>query len=250
MFNHLKLENVSLKSNKKTLLYNINVEVLNKERIAVIGPTGSGKTLFLNIISFGWKPNEGKIFINSEDFWKKNNFFQDQIRKYFYLVPQIPDMPNRQKVISALHASYINKWSIIKVIASLFFPFKKKSIELVLKELDLLQKIDENIETLSGGQKQAISIARIFLSQPNVMILDEPLSAVDPGRSNFLLKKILEYQKKTTATLICSLHQPEIAKKYFTRIIGINNGKIVFDGTPKKFSKIKQEEIYQGKSKF
>ncbi|MBH43497.1 MAG: hypothetical protein CMP25_01770 [Rickettsiales bacterium] len=250
MFYHLKLENISLKSNKKTLLYNLNVEVLHKERIAVIGPTGSGKTLFLNIISFGWKPNEGKIFINSEDFWKKNNFFQDKIRKYFYLVPQIPDMPNRQKVISALHASYINKWSIIKVIASLFFPFKKKSIELVLKELDLLQKIDENIETLSGGQKQAISIARIFLSQPNVMILDEPLSAVDPGRSNFLLKKILEYQKKTTATLICSLHQPEIAKKYFTRIIGINNGKIVFDGTPKKFSKIKQEEIYQGKPKF
>ena len=247
MFNHLKLENISLKNNKKILLSNLNIEILEKEKIAVIGPTGAGKTLFLNLLCFGLKPNEGKIFINSEDFWKNNNFFQNKIRKYFYFIPQIPDMPDRQRVIYALHASYINKWSLLKVIVSLFFPFKKKSIELVLKELGLFEKIDETIENLSGGQKQAISLARIFLSQPEVMILDEPLSAVDPNRSNFLLEKILEYQKKTMATIVCSLHQPNIAKKYFTRIIGINNGKIVYDGTPKKLSQIQQEKIYKVK---
>ena len=247
MFNQLKLENISLNNNKKTLLYNLNVEIVEKEKIAVIGPSGAGKTLFLNLLCFGLRPSEGKIFINTENFWKKNDFFQNQIRKYFYLIPQIPDMPNRQRVISALHASYINKWSLLKVIASLFFPFKKKSIELVLKELSLFEKIDETIENLSGGQKQAISLARIFLSQPEVMILDEPLSAVDPNRSNFLLKKILEYQKKTMATIVCSLHQPDIAKKYFTRVIGINNGKIVYDGTSKKLSQTQQKKIYKGK---
>lgn len=247
MFNHLKLENISLKNNKKILLSNLNIEILEKEKIAVIGPTGAGKTLFLNLLCFGLKPSEGKIFINSVDFWKTNNFFQNKIRKYFYFIPQIPDMPDRQRVMSALHASYINKWSLLKVIVSLFFPFKKKSIELVLKELGLFEKIDETIENLSGGQKQAISLARIFLSQPKVMILDEPLSAVDPNRSNFLLEKILEYQKKTMATIVCSLHQPNFAKKYFTRIIGINNGKIVYDGTPKKLSQIQQEKIYKVK---
>ena len=247
MFNHLKLENISLKNNKKILLSNLNIEILEKEKIAVIGPTGAGKTLFLNLLCFGLKPSEGKIFINSEDFWKNNNYFQNKVRKYFYFIPQIPDMPYRQRVISALHGSYINKWSLLKVIVSLFFPFKRKSIELVLKELGLFEKIDETIENLSGGQKQAISLARIFLSQPEVMILDEPLSAVDPNRSNFLLEKILEYQKKTMATIVCSLHQPNIAKKYFTRIIGINNGKIVYDGTPRKLSQIQQEKIYKAK---
>ena len=247
MFNQLKLENISLNNNKKTLLYNLNIEIVEKEKIAVIGPSGSGKTLFLNLLCFGLRPSEGKIFINAENFWMKNNFFQNQVRKYFYLIPQVPDMPNRQRVISALHASYINKWSLLKVIASLFFPFKKKSIELVLKELGLFEKIDETIENLSGGQKQAISLARIFLSQPEVMILDEPLSAVDPNRSDFLLKKILEYQKKTMATIVCSLHQPDIAKKYFTRVIGINNGKIVYDGTSKNLSQTQQKKIYKGK---
>ena len=247
MFNHLKLENISLKNNKKILLSNLNIEILEKEKIAVIGPTGAGKTLFLNLLCFGLKPSEGKIFINSEDFWKNNNYFQNKVRKYFYFIPQIPDMPHRQRVISALHSSYINKWSLLKVIVSLFFPFKRKSIELVLKELGLFEKIDETIENLSGGQKQAISLARIFLSQPEVMILDEPLSAVDPNRSNFLLEKILEYQKKTMATIVCSLHQPNIAKNFFTRIIGINNGKIVYDGTPRKLSQIQQEKIYKAK---
>ena len=243
MFSSLKLENVSVIFNKKKLLKNINISIKKSQKIAIIGSSGAGKTLLINLLCLGLKPTTGIVKINSKDFWG-SNFSNKKLRRLMYYVPQTPQLPPRQKVITSVHAGFISQWSFFKVFLSLIYPFRKNQVIKVLNDLNLSNKLLENVEDLSGGQKQAISLARLFVANPEVMLIDEPLSSVDPMRSDFLMKKIFKYSKLKNSTIVCTLHQPLIAKKYFDRIVGIKNGIIFFDNDAKKVSKKQINDLY------
>ena len=244
MFDSLELKDTSVILNKKKLLSNISLSIKKSEKIAIIGSSGAGKTLLINLLCLGLKPTSGIVEINSKDFWFDNYYFNKKFRKFMHYVPQTPQLPPRQKVITAIHAGFISEWSIFKVIFSLIYPFRKDQVIEVLNDLKLSDKLLEFIENLSGGQKQAISLARLFVANPEIMIIDEPLNSVDPSRSDFLIRKIFKYSKLKNSTIICSLHQPLIAKQYFDRIVGVKNGKIFFDHDAKKITKKQINDLY------
>lgn len=238
-FNSFEMNNFNLKLNQNHCLKNINLKIKKKEKIAIIGPSGSGKSLLLESIILARIPSSGLIKVNNVDVWKKRNI--NNYRKLYSFSPQSISIPSKQTVLNSVQAAYINNWSVFKTFLSLFIPFKIAEIRKILKELKLEDKLFNEIELLSGGEKQCVSLCRLLLSKSNIMVSDEPVNSLDPKRAIFVIKIIIKYQTQSSSTLICSLHQPEIAKRFFDRIIGIRNGEIVFDCKSKILS---ENEIY------
>lgn len=226
-FKSLKMKNFSLVLKKKKCLNNINLEINKKEKIAILGPSGSGKTLLLESLILAKMPTKGTLEINKIEIWKLKNFVN--FRKLFAISPQFVPFPPNQSVLNAIQGAYINQWSIIKTFFSLFIPFKKKEIITILRECNLREKLNHKINVLSGGEKQCVSLSKLFLSRASVMVADEPFNGLDPEKEKLMLNLTIKYYNNYSSVLICALHQPEIAKSNFDRIIGIKKGKIVFD---------------------
>ena len=244
---NINLENINLSIGNKSILKDVNLCINKNEKIALIGPSGAGKTQLLLIISLMNKPTNGLVKYNLINPWKTKSTILKKIRKSYFFVPQNLPLPLKQKVVTSIQAGYITNWSVLKVIFSLVYPFKYKEIQNVLDELELKDKLLEKVENLSGGEKQCISLARLLVSNANIMIADEPLNFLDPLKSELILTKILEYYINNKSTLICSLHQPIFAKKYFDRIIGIKDSQIFFDISSNKLNKKLVSDLYNGK---
>lgn len=241
---NINLDNINLSINNKFILKDVNLNIEKNEKIALIGPSGSGKSQLLLIMALMNKPTNGIVKYNLIDPWKTKPSMLKKIRKSYFFVPQNLPLPLKQKVVTSIQAGYITNWSLLKVILSLIYPFKYQEIQNVLDDLELKDKLLEKVENLSGGEKQCISLARLFVSDANIMIADEPLNFLDPSKSKLILANILKYYKKNNSTLLCSLHQPIFAKKYFDRIIAIKDGRIFFDIPSRNLNKKLVNDLY------
>ena len=241
---NINLDNINLSIDNKFILKDVNLNIEKHEKIALIGPSGSGKSQLLLIMALMNKPTNGIVKYNRIDPWKTKSSILKKIRKSYFFVPQNLPLPLKQKVVTSIQAGYITNWSLLKVILSLIYPFKYQEIQSVLDDLELKDKLLEKVENLSGGEKQCISLARLFVSDANIMIADEPLNFLDPSKSKLILANILKYYKKNNSTLLCSLHQPIFAKKYFDRIIAIKDGRIFFDIPSRNLNKKLVNDLY------
>ena len=241
---NINLDNINLSIDNKFILKDVNLNIEKNEKIALIGPSGSGKSQLLLIMALMNKPTNGIVKYNLIDPWKTKSSILKKIRKSYFFVPQNLSLPLKQKVVTSIQAGYITNWSLLKVILSLIYPFKYQQIQSVLDDLELKDKLLEKVENLSGGEKQCISLARLFVSDANIMIADEPLNFLDPSKSKLILANILKYYKKNNSTLVCSLHQPIFAKKYFDRIIAIKDGRIFFDIPSRNLNKKLVNDLY------
>lgn len=241
---NINLDNINLSIDNKFILKDVNLNIEKNEKIALIGPSGSGKSQLLLIMALMNKPTNGIVKYNLIDPWKTKPSILKKIRKSYFFVPQNLPLPLKQKVVTSIQAGYITNWSLLKVILSLIYPFKYQEIQSVLDDLELKDKLLEKVENLSGGEKQCISLARLFVSDANIMIADEPLNFLDPSKSKLILANILKYYKKNNSTLVCSLHQPIFAKKYFDRIIAIKDGRIFFDIPSRNLNKKLVNDLY------
>ena len=120
---------------------------------------------------------------------------------------------------------------------------KMEAINLI-EELGLQDYIYSKASELSGGQKQRVGIARAIMQNPDLLLCDEPIASLDPSSAKVTMEMLWNMTKKHNITCIANLHQVDIAKRYSTRIIGLKDGNIVFDGTPRELTQEKIGEIY------
>ena len=114
-----------------------------------------------------------------------------------------------------------------------------------IKEVNLLDKINQRTDTLSGGEMQRTAIARVITQQAGVILADEPVSNLDPALSHEILDLLVETSTKHGATLIINLHQPALAKRYVQRIIGLRKGSVVFDAESAELDNSHLNLIYE-----
>ena len=126
------------------------------------------------------------------------------------------------------------------------FYSKKEKIEALtyLNNLDLSDKALQRVGTLSGGQQQRVAIARAMMQNPMILLADEPISSLDPKNSKVVMEDIKKINKQDGIMVICNLHSLEIAREYCDRLIGLSDGKIVFDGHPSSLTKELAEQLY------
>jgi len=231
-------------SNGTPALSQVSLMAQAGECIAIIGPSGSGKTTLLNILATALKPSLGTVVVLGENPWKLSKSSLKRLRSKIGLVHQAPPIPLRQRVITAILAGRLGQWPLWKSILSLVYPVDITGPQSCLERLDLTDKLFDRCDCLSGGQLQRVGVARVMYQAPQLVLADEPVSAMDPVLSDLTISVLIEEAKKRNATLVASLHAVDIALRWFPRIIGIRDGQIIFDLPSSEVSEQILRELY------
>jgi len=226
-------------------LRDLTLEVNQGEQIAVIGPSGAGKTTLLHTLACALKPEQGSFTLSGDDPWNVSSAVRHAMRARLFLAPQTPPLPPRQRVVSAVLAGLLPQWNIWQALRSLVKPADPVAAFNALARVNLQDKLYARVDRLSGGERQRCAMARLLISQADLFLVDEPLSALDPALALQMLAVLQEEATTRHATLICSLHQVELARAHFPRIVGLRDGRIVFDAARENVTDAMIEALYR-----
>jgi len=167
------------------------------------------------------------------------------LRAQVFLAPQTPPLPSRQRVVTTVLAGRLPYWGFWRALASLIYPRDAKLAYHALAKFHLQDKLYARVDRLSGGERQRCGLARLLLSEAELLLVDEPLSGLDPTLSLKTLSVLQQEAAKRKATLVCSLHQVELARSQFPRLIGLRDGRIMFDATSAEVTDAMIDELYR-----
>lgn len=208
---------------------NLNLTIEPGEQVAVIGPSGAGKTTFLQVICAAIKPSAGQVWLDDTDIWSLSTKNLQRIRRRLVCAPQVPPLPPRQRVITSLIAGALPAMSLVQSLVNLIYPLKTSEAYQALEAFDVQDKLWNRVDRLSGGERQRVGLARILMSPASLWLIDEPLSALDPTRAEQAINALLDRARTRGATLVTTLHQVDVATSKFSRVIGLRDGVVAFD---------------------
>jgi phosphonate transport system ATP-binding protein len=214
---------------KTAALHALDLAIAQGEQLALIGPSGAGKTTLLSTLACAHQPAAGALQVFGADPWALPQKARHALRARLFLAPQTPPLPPRQRVVTSVLAARLPHWSLARALASLFKPSDPDAAFEALRRFGLGDKLYARVDRLSGGERQRCSLARLLLSSADAFLVDEPISALDPALARITLATLQEEAASRKATLVCSLHQVEMARAHFRRIVGLREGRIVFD---------------------
>lgn len=199
------------------------------EQLAVIGPSGAGKTTLLQVLACALPPTAGTLAVDGADPWRLPRPALQRLRGRLFLAPQVPPLPPRQRVVTAVLAGRLPVMSLAASLRSLFYPSDIPAAQAALARFDLADKLFERVDRLSGGERQRVGLARALLAPARLWLVDEPLASLDPSRARQALAALVNGARERGATLVTSLHQVDAALANFPRIVGLRDGRIAFD---------------------
>ena len=198
------------------------------EQVAVIGPSGAGKTSLLHVLACALQPASGTLFLEGVNPWALPARALQHLRGRLFLAPQVPPLPPRQRVITALLAARLPRLSLWQSLRALFYPDDIDTAHAALVQFDLADKLWDRVDRLSGGERQRVALARTLLAPASLWLIDEPLSALDPARAQQAIDVLRHSAQVRGATLIVALHQVPVAAR-FPRVLGLRDGALMFD---------------------
>ena len=210
-------------------LRGLNLTVASGEQLAVIGPSGAGKTTLLHLLACALKPVSGTLQLDGRNPWQLSRGALQRLRGELFLAPQVPPLPARQRVVIAVLAGRLPHESLWASVRSLFYPTDIALAQWALARFDVSDKLFERVDRLSGGERQRVGLARALATQAQLFLVDEPLSALDPTRSQQAIESLTQAARERGATLVTTMHHVEMALQNFPRIIGLRDGELAVD---------------------
>lgn len=222
----------------------LSLAVAPGEQVAVIGPSGAGKTTLLHALACALRPSEGQLQLDDADPWSLPVRRLQALRGELFLAPQVPPLPPRQRVITAVLAARLPRQSLLAALRSLILPTDIEGAYAALARFDLGDKLWERVDRISGGERQRVGLARALLSPARLWLVDEPLSALDPSRAALAIATLTAAARERGATLVATLHQVEVALASFPRIVGLRGGELAFDLPAAEVSRDRLARLY------
>ncbi len=222
-------------------LKGVDLKINKGEFVSVLGPSGSGKTTLLRTINGLESLSEGEIYFNDK---RINNNNISEVQKKTGMIFQEFNLVNNLSAINNVLTGLLNSSNKF---LSLFYLFSKKQKIEALKSLEtvgLLEKSHSRSDELSGGQRQRVGIARAIIKKPLLLLADEPVASLDPKTSNLILSLLKKINQEFGTTILCNLHQVDLAKKYSDRVVGLIDGKIIFDEKSTNINEVYLNKIY------
>ncbi len=237
----ISLSNVTYEIDQQTLLDSVSLSVDDGEHIAIIGPSGAGKTTLIRLLSStlaGYKGHASVVGIPLKDYTDSRSY-ADVVG----VIRQGVDLVEELSVVNNVLAGRLRHWSLWQSIRSLIRPLDKDLAQDALASVHMADRMYSKVSILSGGEKQRVAIARVLMQNPKIILADEPIAALDPKLADDILTLLNDCTKGKT--FIASLHQVAHAKHYFNRIIGMKDGSISFDLPSLEVSDAMIQELYE-----
>ncbi|WP_066270655.1 phosphonate ABC transporter ATP-binding protein [Hydrogenophaga palleronii] len=214
------------------------------EQVVVIGPSGAGKTTLLHALACALKPAGGSLRVAEQNPWTLGASDLRRLRGRLFLAPQTPPLPPRQRVVTSVLAARLPGMGLGASLASLLKPRGAADAHAALERFDLGDKLWERVDRLSGGERQRVGLARALLSPASLWLIDEPLSALDPTRATLAMRALTQLARERGVTLVATLHQVDLALASFPRVLGLRDGRLVFDLPAGEVSRDRLAQLY------
>jgi phosphonate transport system ATP-binding protein len=226
---HISARHPAAPASAPAAVRGITLDIAAGEHVAVIGPSGAGKTTLLHALACALRPSAGSVLLGGHNPWTLSRADLQVLRGQLFLAPQVPPLPPRQRVITAVLAGRLPNQSLLTSLKSLFYPNDIPLADAALTRFDLSEKLFERVDRLSGGERQRVGLARALASDAQLVLVDEPLSALDPTRAVQAITTLTSAAHEKRATLVATLHHVAMALQHFPRIIGLRDGELAFD---------------------
>ena len=221
-------------SDEKQALKNVNLEIRENEFLAIVGHTGSGKSTLIQLLNGLEKPTEGQILFHGQDIAEKG-FSLKLLRSKVGLVFQYPEHQLFEATVQKdVEFGPRNMgWEQLKVQMNAFQALKDVGISDDLYDVSPL--------ALSGGQKRRVAIAGVLAMEPEILVLDEPMAGLDPTGRTEIFELLCKLHRERQITIILVSHSMDDVGKYAQRVVVMNRGEVVLDGTPRKVFQYEKE---------
>lgn len=242
----LSFQNASVTYSNETdkALSDFSLEINEGEFVCVLGRSGAGKSTFIRTINNLQPVTEGTVHISGRDLGqlseKQTRKLRTEVGMIFQHFNLIPRLSVKQNVLTG-------RFGQKKAYQNIFGLFSKQEQELAdyyLNEVGLLSFANRRVELLSGGQKQRVGIARAMMQEPAILLGDEPVASLDPNTSQAIFQLLLTLHEQRKLTTVINVHDVDLAKKFASRILGLREGKLVFDGRPNELTNSVYDDIY------
>ncbi|WP_053360769.1 phosphonate ABC transporter ATP-binding protein [Bacillus sp. FJAT-27251] len=225
-------------------LTDVNFSVSEGEFVSIIGPSGAGKSTLLRCINRMIDASSGEITFDDRNVMKLKKKELKLVRTKIGMIFQHYNLVDRLSVIeNTLHGN-LGKKSAIAGVLGLYSQEEKEQALKILSVLGLEDHVYKRADQLSGGQKQRVGIARALIQNPRMLLCDEPIASLDPNSAKVIMDHLRNISTSMGITVLVNLHQVDVALKYCDKIIGINGGQVVFNGSPESITKEDIQRIY------
>lgn len=225
-------------------LDDVSLEVPDGQFLVIIGLSGSGKSTLLRCVNRLIDPTAGRILWNDVDVTAASQDELRLIRRRIGMIFQHFNLVKRSRVINNVLSGRLGYTSPALSLINYFSKEDVARARRCLERVGIPEQAEKRADELSGGQQQRVGIARALMQDPELMLVDEPVSALDPATSHSIMRYIKELNESDGVTIVCSLHFLSLARAYADRIVALKDGIVVFDGPPAQIDDARFREIY------
>lgn len=230
----------------KRTLEGIDLHLKPRDRMALIGPSGGGKSTLIRIMAGALRATEGAVEVDGRDLqhlpWRRLQHYRASCR----IVEQHSLLVHQASVHQNVVAGLLPNWSWSQALRASLMPVEKDKVRQILDQLGIGSYQWTRAGDLSGGQMQRVAIARALVSDPKVLLADEPTASLDPNTARSVTEQIVEMAKRRDVSLVFCTHWFDIVRNDCTRVVGLRAGRVVFDLPPSGVSDIMLKRLYEG----
>jgi phosphonate transport system ATP-binding protein len=243
----LRLDGVTVRHGDVVALDGVSLAVAAGERVGLVGPSGAGKTTLLRLFNGSVRPSAGKAAVLGQDVAALPPAELRRLRARVGFVHQDHSLVPNQRVIRNVLAGRLGQRSLAGAVRMMLFPTTSEAVDVhrLLERVGVEEKLYERTDRLSGGQRQRVAIARALYQEPAALLADEPVASVDPARARDTVALLAAISRERGLTLCMSLHNLDLAREFFPRLVGMRRGRIVFDRATRDISDTEFAELYR-----
>ncbi len=240
----LKITDLTKSFGANTAVDRNNITVSQPAMIGIIGRSGAGKSTLLRMLNCLTKATSGEITFDGLNVTALRGAARRNWQSQCAMIFQQFNLVPRMDVVSNVLHGTLNRRSTLSTMFNLYPQTDIEQAIDILDRLGIAEHAPKRAEALSGGQQQRVAIARALMQDPRIILADEPIASLDPMNAQVVMQSLRQIHEEDGRMVIANLHTLDTARRYCDRVIGMRDGRIVFDGTPEQLTTGVARDIY------
>ena len=240
-------KNLTLGYRRKKVIQGVDLQINRGEFLSIIGPSGVGKSTFLMGLNATTAILDGGLQVLGHDLQRLGGRELKGLRARIGVIFQGYNLVARLSVLDNIAGGMLHRRPLLPALFKHYSHQQYEEIYEYMKVVGIEHEALSRCDRLSGGQKQRVAIARAIAQKPEIILADEPISSLDPISARKVMETLRQANQKYGITIVSNLHQLDYAKEFCHRVIGLNGGRIVYDGCPEGLCPATVAKIYEKK---
>jgi phosphonate transport system ATP-binding protein len=240
----LTIRNLSKQFGENTAVDRVSLEVKSGSFVGVIGRSGAGKSTLLRMINRLNEPTHGSIEFDGTVVTDLKGVALNEWRRNCAMVFQQFNLVGRLDVLTNVLMGRLTTVPTWRAMLSMWSDADKLDALETLDRFGMADFAAQRCDQLSGGQQQRVAICRALLQRPKIILADEPIASLDPKNTQMVMDALKRINDDLGITVICNLHDLDIARDYCDRLVGMTEGRVVFDDVPENFTENFSQSLY------